>query len=185
MYVRWYCDFEQAQQQFRNFTVLPLFVQQLVADGVCPATTAGLVTQLTAGPVRNELALQLCVQADTMTPFVRATYETETDSADAVFHLFERVQRLRTHIVTSRGAAGLPNTRALARQHVMAQHPGMPLAQLAVEVNNIANAQLQLVEPAFLYFERHTSASFAPETVFECFWDEMQPPAPPGPYKSL
>jgi hypothetical protein len=155
--IRWYCEFEQAHQQFLNYPVISTYVQQLTANGVCPATTTKLSALLAQhGP---ELKQQLAVYVEGMLPFVQATYKTETDSADAVFELFETVEGLREHMRICRGHhptnLGLPNTRAVARDHVSQQNPGFAAVQIDGLVNAVVAQQRLVLEPAFQYFERN------------------------------
>lgn len=160
--VRWYCDWEQAEQQFLNYQQLSPYALALENGGLCPATTTRLSNLVRQNG--QALQLQLATNHDAMGPFVRGTYNTEGDSCDAVFLVFETMEDLRAHVRVTRGHdplnPGLPNVRAIARNQVIQQHgAGLSAAQVAGFVDTIVVAERGHVEPAFVYFENHLVAS--------------------------
>jgi hypothetical protein len=150
--VRWYVEYEQAYQPFRNFPALLKWLTECEGQGHAPESIASLRAVVTQhGPT---LKLELNMGVDALDVFVRRCYELEGDGLLA-FRTYDALMEVVEHIAAVRqGGAGCPNTRAVARSIVAESFPAALAVDNEVRVNALIQEQLVKVEPVFAYFMR-------------------------------
>jgi hypothetical protein len=161
--IRWYCQYEQAKQQQRNFEHLLPWVEACDVASLVPQTVVKL-RRVLAHPLA--LQLELSANVDAFDIFVSKCYTMEGDAVILVFCVHFDWLQLTEHVAACRATTAMSRTRTVAAAVVAANFPHLLAVAAATRVQSLVQEQVTKVEPAFAYFDAKTIYRAARPTRF-------------------